>query len=87
MEIYEAVKRFGSQVWEVARESANPLVIAGGFAAGSAMAQTTGTSYTAITGAVDYTSAAAAIVTVFGLVAVLYLAWKGGKMVLNAIKG
>lgn len=42
--------------------------------------------YTAITSAVDYTAAATAIVAIFALVAVMFVAWKGGKMVLNAIK-
>lgn len=48
----------------------------------SALAQ----DYSAITGAVDFDTAATAIGVVIGASAVMYVIWKGGKMVVNAIK-
>lgn len=60
-----------------------------GVGVGAAMAVpsfATGLDYSTITGAVDYTTVATAILTVFGLGAVAILAWKGGAMVLSAIR-
>jgi len=42
--------------------------------------------YTAITSAVDFTTAGTAIGVVIGASALMYVIWKGGKMVVNAIK-
>lgn len=62
------------------------LVLALMFGALSVPSFATGLDYSTITGAVDYTTVATAILTVFGLGAVAILAWKGGAMVLSAIR-
>lgn len=46
----------------------------------------TGQSYAGITEAVDFTTAATAIVAIFGLVAVMKVAMAGGRKVLGAIR-
>ncbi len=42
--------------------------------------------YDAITDAVDFSAVSTAIVAIFALVAVMYVTFKGGRMVLRAIK-
>lgn len=49
-----------------------------------AMAQA---DYSTITDAVDWSSVAEAVIAVFALIAVVYVAFKGGKLILKAIKG
>lgn len=46
-----------------------------------------GTDYSALTSAGDFTTAATAIVTIFAALALAIVAWKGGKMVLSALRG
>ena len=62
-------------------------VAVGSAAALPVMAQTTGTDYSAITGAVDWSSVATGIVTVFAAGATVIVAFVGGKFLLRAIRG
>jgi hypothetical protein len=52
--------------------------------AGTAMA--TAPDYSGITGAVDFSAVATAVITVLGSVALVYVAFKGGKLLLAAIR-
>jgi len=73
------------KLYNVVKKYTNTLVLAGGVASGSALAQT-GQSYAGITAAVDFATAAAAIVGIFALVAVMKVAMAGGRKVLGAIR-
>lgn len=53
-------------------------------AAGAASAQT---AYDGITGAVDFTDVTTAVLAVFALIAAVYVAFKGGKIILRAVRG
>jgi len=45
------------------------------------------TDYSAITSSASFTEATTAIISVFGIMATLYVAVKGGKLIIAAIKG
>lgn len=60
-------------------------VVGGGLAALPSFA--TGTDYSAITGAVDWSSVATGIVSIFALGAAVIVAFVGGKFLLRAIRG
>jgi hypothetical protein len=42
--------------------------------------------YTTLLAAADFSTTTAAIISIAGIVAVVYVAWKGAKMVLAALK-
>lgn len=60
---------------------AAPLVLTG---AGSALATV---DYSTLTTAVDFTTATEAILTVAAALVLVYIAWKGAKMILSAVRG
>ena len=51
------------------------------------LAHATGTDYTGITGAVDWTAVSTNIVTILGDGAAVIVVFLGGKLLLRAIKG
>lgn len=53
---------------------------------GAASAQATPPDFTTLTGAVDFSTAITAILAVFALVAAVYVVWKGGTLILAAIR-
>lgn len=55
--------------------------------AGSAFADATGPDMSALTGAISFGTVTVAILSVAGLLAVVYTAVKGAKMALSMIKG
>ncbi len=59
---------------------AAPVVLSG---AGSALA----VDYTTLTTAVDFSTVTTAVVTVAAALVLVYIAWKGAKMILLAVKG
>lgn len=54
-------------------------------AAGSALAAPP--DFTALTAAVDYSTVISSVLGIAALAAVLYITWKGAKMVITAIRG
>ncbi|MEJ2630946.1 MAG: hypothetical protein P8015_06945 [Acidihalobacter sp.] len=54
--------------------------------AGLASAQTTGTDYSSLTGAVDFTTAITAILAVFAALAGVYVVMKAGSLILSKIR-
>jgi hypothetical protein len=50
-------------------------------------AMATGTDFSSITSAIDWSSVVTGIVAVAAAVTVLYIAWKGSKMLAAAVKG
>lgn len=46
-----------------------------------------GAMVTAITGSIDYSAIVTGLGTVFGAVALVAIAFKGGKMLLSAVRG
>lgn len=71
------------QFFKRTRESlvALPLTVA----AGSALAA--GPDLSTITGAVDFGTVTTALLGVGAAIIVVYIAWKGAKMVISAVKG
>lgn len=67
----------------VVRDIAAPVVGLGSMVGSSAAMAA---DYTAITDAVDFTDVATAIVTVLAAVALVLIAFKGGKLLLAAIR-
>ena len=53
---------------------------------GTASAAGTGIDYTTLTTSVDFTTAITAVMTVFAALATVYVAMKGGRLVLRAIR-
>ena len=53
----------------------------------AAPAMATGTDFSSITSAIDWSSVVTGIIAVAAAVVVLYIAWKGAKMLAHAVKG
>lgn len=53
----------------------------------AAFAQATPPDFTALTDAVDLSTAGTAVLAIAGLFAVFYVIWKGAKLVLRMVKG
>jgi hypothetical protein len=43
--------------------------------------------YTTLLSAADFSTTTAAIISIAGIMAVVYVAWKGAKLVLSALRG
>ena len=61
------------------------LAASGLVATGSAMAA--GPDYSSLTSAIDFGTTTTAIMGVSAAVIVVYIAWKGAKMIIHAVKG
>ena len=61
-----------------------PVVLTG---AGSVMAAMDTTTFDSLVNEVDFSIVTTAVVTVAGALALVYIAWKGAKMILAAVKG
>lgn len=61
---------------------AAPLVLTG---SGSAFA--TAVDYTSLTTAIDFSTTTSAVLTVAAALVLVYIAWKGAKIILGAVKG
>lgn len=59
--------------------------VAGASASGMALAA--GPDYTTLTTAVDFGSTSTALLAVAAALVVVYITWKGAKLVLQAVKG
>lgn len=57
------------------------------FGSASVSAMAAPVDYTALLSAADFSTTTTAIVAIAGIMAVVYVAWKGAKLVLAALKG
>lgn len=80
--MYQSAKEIARKVGSRSVELA---VLAGGVAAGSAHAA--GPDFSTLTAAVDWGTTTAALLGIAAGVAVLYMTWKGAKMIVSAIRG
>lgn len=65
------------------KKAAAAVVVAGA----TAPVFAAGPDYSAITGAIDFSGATTAVLSVIGLLAGVYLAVKGGTMILGLLRG
>ena len=86
MKFIDTVKSRAKQAFSEARSYSRELVVAGTSLVAASGSFAAGPDFTALTGAIDFSTTTAAILAAAALVAVLYLAIRGARTVLGFIK-
>ena len=87
MKVIERAKSMDFTAIEKAKATASRLVVGAAALAVSSMSFAAGPDLTSLTTAIDFGTVVTAVLAVAAALVVVYIAWKGAKMVLSAVRG